>query len=380
MPESTAGNAMNPGRPGLAPRRHLSPVRLLLGLGKRVYALLLIVVVLWLSWRAFKYLLVALIFSAPPPPQIVELPRRMDVSMLSPQAYSAAGIAATENPRTPPAHYHQLGAWFQSDAANDCTRSGCHQPLPHGKNKADRAFLNLHATSLHCGVCHMQTDQTPLDLTWYDLRSGTPAEVPALLRAYGWLMTPRALAATDLTPADQRTLVAFLRTAAQEAGREAVLAQLADHLAAVRVGSDEFLRLLETARKTVPQHFRGEYGAKLALVDAQSKQPRLKHPASEEAVRQYLAQAESLGPADRQAVLARVHPLRRQPTLTCTQCHSPQGGLVNLAAVGYPEARIQALLQPLVMQAIEHVVAGREFYMPGFMTPPGASQPSQQPE
>ena len=120
-PEHTATNAVDTRRNALG-----LVGRLVLGLVKRVYAVTLIVVVLWLSWNAFWYLLDSLIFSAPPPAQIVDLPLRLDESVLERATGTFAGIVATRNPRTPPVHYHRIEGWYQPDHFNDCTRSGCH--------------------------------------------------------------------------------------------------------------------------------------------------------------------------------------------------------------------------------------------------------------
>lgn len=331
---------------------------------ERIWGAVLILLVLWLSWRAFSYLLHALVYPTPPPPQVVDLPLRADKTLLARPATAFPGVLSVENPRAPLAHYHRLGTWFQVDHANSCTQSGCHAPLPHGENKADRAFLNMHATALHCGVCHMQTDQTPLPLAWYSIDTARAAEPPALLRAYAWLMAAPP-AGGEYSRAQQAEIVGLLRTSARQAGGNPALAGLADHLAAVRADSEEFPRLRDAARAAVPLHFRGEYGVKLALVDG-SGRARLSHPGNEAAVREYLQNKDRLTGAPLDAVLARVHPARRTPTLQCAQCHTLEKPLVDLAKLGYPDARLQQLNQPLVIRAIEHMMQGEEFHMPGF--------------
>lgn len=364
MPEPAAAA---PARP---PRRSAFRIArgLLVGGATRLYALILIAIVLYLSWRAFKYLILALLLPAPPPPQIVDIPRRM-VEQLRQPGPGFAGVTAVEHPRTPVGHYHRVEPWFQPDPANTCTRSGCHTPLPHGRNKADRAFLNMHATSLHCGVCHLQSDRVPLPLTWYDLDDGAPAGPPALLKAYGRVLALRARPALQATAAEQDELVQLVQAAARAARDDTALAHLAAHLAAVRPESGEFANLVETAATTLPRHFRGEYGAKLAVLDPIAGRPRLEHPDSAAAVREYLARGAQLDPAARDALLARVHTARRPQTLTCSACHTPHDALVDLAAVGYPPERIAQLVQPLITRAIEHIMQGQEFRMPTLLTP-----------
>ena len=78
--------------------------RLLWGLGKRGYALALILIVLWLSWRALYYLVAALILPARPPEQIVNTPVRLNQSvMIRPQnaAKSMPTIATDRSPLSP---------------------------------------------------------------------------------------------------------------------------------------------------------------------------------------------------------------------------------------------------------------------------------------
>jgi hypothetical protein len=341
-------------------------LRGVLDLVKRVYALALMVLVLWLSWLAFEYLLVSLIFPAPPPEQIVDLPLRPDKRMMDQPPAAFTGVLSVENPRAPLAHYHRVDNWFQADRYNNCTQSGCHAPLPHGDNRATRAFLNMHATSLHCGVCHLATDARPLQLVWYDLADGDVAPPPALLRAYALLL--RLDAPEKINPADDTALVDALQAAAAlaQGGR---LDFLAEHFAAVRPGTNLWFELRTAALAELPRHFRGEYGAKLAVASDDGG-PILGHGGNTAAVQEYLENQETLTPERRAALLEQIHPRRREPTLACSDCHASQDRLLDLAQVGYPPARVEALKQPLVTQMIENIAAGETFYMPRFLEDP----------
>jgi hypothetical protein len=346
---------------------------------RRLYALLLIAVVLYLSYRAAHYLVSALILPTAPPAQIVDLPRRATEALRAPGAPAFAGVTAVEHPRAPLGHYHLVDTWFQPDRFNGCTQSGCHAPLPHGRNRTDRAFLNMHATSLHCGVCHLQSDSVPLPLAWYDLRTGDLTAPPALLAAYAWLTAATDRAPPEYTAAEQAEIARLLGAAVAQAGVDLGLSGLIRHLTAVRPDSEVFPRLIAHALEVVPRKFRGEYGAKLALLDAAGR-PRLQHPDSAAAIREYLARRETASDDQRQALLARVHTARRPATLQCTDCHTPTDSIVDLARVGYPPARIQQLVQPLIMRAIEHMRAGREFQMPTMLpASSGGAQPTTQP-
>ncbi len=354
-------------KPGQAVRRAFSSAgRLLWELVKRSYAVILIVVILWLSWLAVYYLVSSLMLPARPPSQIVDIPTKLNESILI--RSEAKSAQATANPRGPLSHYHRLDEGFQADRFNGCTLSQCHAPLPHGKNKADRAFLNMHATSIHCGVCHAQHDQKPLSLAWYDLNTGKARDrAPALLRAYAWLTEPSIRDKTAFTVNDQTEIVGLLRAAADEGYGETKLIGLGEHLAAVRATSDEFIRLVRVTRDAIQGHFRGEYGAKLALAEPRTKQPLLASLGNKKAVQDFLAHRGPWTTEEKALALKKIHPTRREATLHCTECHRAEGSLVDLPALGYPPARIQAISSPLVTDAIQHVVEGKPFYLPSFL-------------
>ncbi len=369
--------ADTPARPGHHKVRPAAVGRGLWSSVRRLYSLALILVIVWLMVLAVRYLFRSLFRTAPPPPQIVNLPTRLTEDLLKTRRQEWLAVRATEHPRSPVAHYHRLDTWIQPDRFNDCTRSGCHRPLPHTQHKEVRAFLNMHATSLHCGVCHMKSADTPLAMTWYGLDDAKASAPPAALRAYALVMSAEGRQRfARATAADQTELVGLLREAARQADGVQALEQLADHIAAVRSDSDAFRDFVEAARSLLPRHFRGEYGAKLALSDRASKRPIVGHPGTEAAVKEYLESAQH-GPliaAARDSLLGRVHPLRREKPLHCTDCHRQEGSLIDFAGLGYPPARREALFSPPVFQMIENIAAGRPMHLPQFIAPQ-ASQP-----
>jgi hypothetical protein len=343
--------------------------RLLAGLLKRLYALAAIVVIFWLTYNAFRYLIDSLLIPTRAPGQITALPRRLDEALLRGRRPDWLGLAAVEHPRSPLSHYHRFDTWIQADPMNDCTRSGCHGPLPHAKRKEVRAFLNMHATTLHCGVCHMQSDDVPLPLVWYDLERGRVRNAPALLRSLDWLATRQPPADDAAARAQQRQIVALLRQAAQEAGGDAALSRLAEHLHAVRAASPAFERLLTSATETVQRSLRGLYGAKLALRSQTGGLPLLGHPGTESAVQRYLVERDQASEERKRELLAAVHPRRRSEPLTCAACHRDHPSHVDLAALGYPPARVEALTDPVVVRMIEHIAQGHPFHLPRVMEP-----------
>ena len=340
------------------------------GLIQRVYAIVLIAVILWASYRAIHYLVVFLMFPPPPPLQITQVPKRLDEALLRTSADDFAGMTATEHVRSPLSHFHRLDDWFQYDRFNDCTRSGCHSPLPHTQHREVRAFLNMHATSLHCAVCHYAPHDQHPELTWYDLHSGEPIDRPPLLSAYEFVISPRLMDAEALTPEDQAQLVRLLRAAANAAAGEpaARIAALAESAAAPRVSSDELRHAIAIARAILPRYFRGEYGAKLALrVDG--GRPMLAYPDTKAAVDAYLALDENASESRRDELVRQVHLGGQLPSIECEFCHRAEGGWLDLSTVGYPRQRIEALHNPWISRTIEHMAEGQTLHLPRFIAP-----------
>lgn len=346
---------------------------------RRAYALALIALILWLSAGAILYLVQSLIIPSAAPPQVTGLPKVLDVSLLKGPEVDWRGLAAVEHPRSPLAHFHQFETWIQSDPLNDCTRSGCHAPLPHSQRKQVRAFLNMHATSLHCGVCHLEFETQPLPLVWYGLADGRPRARPALLDVLAWLEA-RPQEPERYGPVQQREIVALLTAASNDFPGEWHLPRLAADLSAVRAGSDSFLALLSDTDDAVRRALRGSYAAKIARRDPAGG-PILGNAGTEAAIQAWLERGATATGAAREAMLQAVHPRRRETALQCTDCHRAQGGLLDFAALGYPAARIRSLTEPSIFTMIENIAAGRAFELPsvgrGLFAP--QSQPAPRP-
>lgn len=356
------------------PRRSVRFAKLLI---PRAYALAMLGLLCTLTFMALRYLYVALVTPAKAPAQITALPTRLTADLLDTSRSDWQALDATDTPRTPPSHYHRIDGWVATDRVNDCTRSGCHSPIPHSKNKVTRAFLNMHSTSIHCGVCHMRGDERPRPLVWYELEKGRIAEPPAILEAYGMLASPDAAQHWDKPTADdQARLVESLKAAARQSPAGNALVTLAEHFEAVAPGSPMFQSLLSEARTSLPRHFRGEYGAKLAVKDATTGGPILGHPGTEEVVQSYLTRRDGLDKQAREQLLERVHPLRRKDALSCGDCHTPTDSLVDFKSVGFPQARIHDMTAPIVVKMTDHLRRGDPaFTMPEFTSPAPTTQP-----
>lgn len=368
-PVSRSGRAV--GRAIAAFVRSVHRLRLM----SRLYAAALIAVIVGVTWLSLRYLLNSLAVDQPPA-QIVALPTRLDRAALGAGRSAFAALDAAEHPRSPLAHYHRLDSWIRPDSFNDCARAGCHNPLPHSKKKEVRAFLNMHATSIHCGVCHFTQDERPLSLAWYDLDNGKSRDPPSILRAYEMVTGPDVASRWKKADREEQSrLVGLLRSSALESGGARDLEELADHFEAYRLDSPGFERLLTEAPDLLPRHFRGEYGAKLAVLDRATGNTMKGHPNTRTAVREWLARKDSAAESERKELLAAVHPLRRETALTCTDCHTASGGLVDFAKAGYPPARIDQLIAPIVFRMIEHINAGRPFHLPSVIggAPPPAN-------
>ncbi len=341
---------------------------------RRAYALAIIFVICGLSWRAISYLVDGLLRPSDVPPQISGLPLRLDAQALTDGADGWTGLQVVENARSPLSRYHRFHGWVQPDARNDCVRSGCHGPLPHAERKEVRAFLNMHASAMHCGVCHLETESEQPALGWYDIQTGVRSEPPALLRAAGWLDAAASQPVREFSSDDQAAIVGLLRAAHTHAAGSDGLEALADHLAAVRPASPAFAQLVDEGRATVARAFRGSYGAKLALLGADGR-PILAHPGAEAAVRDFLARGAAAAQEQREAMLSAVHPRRRAEPLDCSACHVASGSRMEFAALGYPPARVERLLHSAIFQMIQHIADGQPFHMPNVLPAEAPRQP-----
>jgi hypothetical protein len=346
----------------------------------RGYAIALFVLITWTTWMAVRYLVTSLASADTAPTQITNLPTRLDRAALGAERSAFDALDAAEHPRSPLAHYHRLDNWIRPDPFNDCTRSGCHGPLPHSRSQDVRAFLNMHATSIHCGVCHFNSEHRPRKLVWYDQTTGRPGEPPAILRAQELVTGPDAPARWKKADAsDQRELVRLIRLAARDGGGLRSLDQLADHLEAYRVGSRGFEQVLAEAPAILRRHCRGEYGAKLAMVAQDGSGPQRGHPRTNRAVSEWLANQDTTDAELRARLLNAVHPLRREQALNCTDCHAARDSLVDFAAMGYPREGIERFVAPTLFRMIEHIHAGRPFNLPGVLEDDTAKPPGTRP-
>lgn len=328
----------------------------------RGYPIALMLVIVWLSWGAIHYLFTSLLSPTPSPAAIAGVPRKLDAATLRESRPEWAGLQAAENPRAPLAHFHRFDTWIEPDRFNDCTRSGCHAPLPHSKSKELRAFLNMHATSLHCGVCHFKSESQPLPLAWYDLNNGKPGTTPAALRAYAQLEDEPNFVKLDR--GQLKKITDLLREVADVSHVES-LKRIAREIDGTRPGTDRITPLLQMARDAVRREFRGSYGSKLAVLGSDGK-PIFAHPNTQAAVREWLQSGAKSEGATRERLLAAVHPNKRESPPDCKSCHTAERSQVDFAKLGYPPSRARSLYESQIFDMIRHIAEGRPFYLPSF--------------
>ena len=346
---------------------------------KRIYAVAMIGLVAYLSYLALHYLVTTLMIPTPPPAQITGVPLRMSHEILDSDLSDWRGIQAAEIPRMPVAHYHRISGWLQPDRFNTCTTSGCHNMLAHSKHKATRAFLNMHAANMQCGVCHLES-ATPLPLTWYSLDDGQATDPPAMLRLFAWLLEQRAAGILDAPTLEFHTeLMTLLDQMVAQARQSKNIVALADEVRAPRYTSDQFVTLVHELLHRLPQFFHSRYGAKLALRDPRTGQPLLDGGGDRAAIRQVARGELPEEPAARAALFERVHPGHRAATLDCHACHTQEESIVDLTTVGYPAPRITALREGFIFGAIERIAAGHPLYLPTFLQPDNTAPEPREP-
>ena len=138
-------------------------------------------------------------------------------------------------PRSPMGHYHQVDQWFQPDASNGCTISGCHEPLPHGPKIKVAAFANFHTTFLDCRMCHVPAAH-PTTARWISTDTNRPAEIPVILQLMAYL--EQNAGTTELNPtAANATITALLQQTVITLGGDGMLDQLLSQMQSTQPGS-----------------------------------------------------------------------------------------------------------------------------------------------
>lgn len=334
------------------------------GIVRRTYAIGLFALCGIIGYNSIRFLLMLLFTRQAAPVEIVAIPKRLDARLLTAAAVTPGGhdTEPSFRPRGPLAHFHSIPDWFEADPGNNCTTSGCHPPLPHGKRIEVRAFLNMHSTFVDCQVCHASDARSGGEARWFDLADREPREPPAVLKLAGLLDRPDQLAAMPAERVNE-TLIPLMRAAVEDSGGNAELSGWLLRLETAYPDSEpwhEIIQDLANPRTGLRTHVHGEYGAKIGLY-RNDQLIGLPGPEQREAVRKYLSSSET---DSIEQLRATIHKNVEKVGAMCTPCHSPSPTLVDFTRLGYPPARVESLQGSAVVRQVLTIEQGKPFHLP----------------
>jgi len=264
--------------------------------------------------------------------------------------------------RAPMSHYHGVDQWFQPDNHNGCTIEGCHSPLPHNKIAAVRSFDNFHATFLTCELCHKYTITSKTEPLWVNIQTGGTQEPPAILNLMLCLENNQQEISDDPFSVHP-TIVNLLEETLNINGGDPLLEYILVQLNTAEPGSPVWNHAVMELRIEIPQHARGEYGAKLAPLslvapnfDYQKQGETLSDLAD-----QYFAAADD--ETQLQAVHEKIHGALLEKPQNCKACHSETELILDFEKLGYSATRTEFLKNlPLASQILQ-IQQGQQFYI-----------------
>jgi hypothetical protein len=343
------------------------PGRIAKGLMKRGYSLVLLSVCAVLCFISMRFLFGLLLERQAAPTEIVEIPKRLDAETLA-TSFSKPGAGAktkAEAPRGPLAHFHEIPTWFQPDPGNNCTVSGCHGPLPHGRRVEVRAFLNMHTTFVDCAVCHASDADQVKNAKWFSLADRQGRAAPAVIHLAGEFERWGEDFSKD-PAAIQAQLLPLIRQAVEDSGGNTQLSEWALRLETTYVGSESWRNLVKQIQDNLHLHAHGEYNAKIGLYQG----PRLLGTPTDpqaKATGQYLSGKKAMTDEQKQSLLTTIHQGVRPAGALCTPCHSAQATRINLSSLGYSTNRAESLQSSLIVQMMLSIERGQPFHLPAVM-------------
>jgi hypothetical protein len=317
----------------------------------RIYALFLVGLVLYAGYLAVHYLVLTVFFPPQVPAKILDWPGRLDVAALRSTENPGVEIPA---PRAPVSHYHSVDRWFQVDSQNGCVVDGCHEALPHDRRAKVPAFANFHTTFLTCEMCHAASARRPVAAHWVNIDTGKPAEIPTILRLMAYLELNEQV--IQAQPADaQQDIIPLLSKTVATLGGDGELDNLLAQMQSAQPGSPVWKQAVAELTAELPQHARGEYGAKLA--HASDDRAAMLDSFTEQSANYEMS---SKNPDQLKSLHS---PLASAPA-TCLACHDDQPGMLDFAAVGYSPKRTKSLGSLAVARLMQHIREGQSFYLP----------------
>ncbi len=365
MVETQASPSPSPKSPKPAARRSLL-ARFLFAWGRlivRIYAFVVMLVILWAGYTSVAYLVKAVFAPPRTPSRFSGWAATLNARDLRSEETYGVTLPAR---RAPLGHYHAVNRWFEPDPHNNCTLSGCHSPLPHTERKEVRAFANFHVTFLACQMCHDKGISNKDRIVWVAKTTGETQEKPAILRLINELETDVDQISAD--PASRQAIVlGLLRQVTEIIREDPLLDYLRVQLESTSPGSPVWRQSVDQLKQELPNHLRGEYGAKLMTQEdaLQSKRDSRK---TADLARRFLA-AEAKSP-ERGELYQEAHAGVLARPGACLDCHGEKEARLDYEALGYPRDRRTVLRGLPIAQMMEQIRAGQPFpYLPGVIEP-----------
>jgi hypothetical protein len=323
----------------------------------RVYALGIMLLVIWTFYAAVSYLVRSIFWPTPIPQELLEWKGRVPAeAMRKPEPKALDGMS----PRAPLSHYHRVGRWFQADPHNGCTTNGCHSPLPHTKHAATRAFANFHGIFLSCQMCHQASTHRPEAVAWVSAASGQVRQPPPILQLASYLEVERNRISED--PAGAHPVIVELLTQTVEvSGGDPILDYLRLEVTTSEPGSPVWLQAVAQLASELSEHMRGEYGAKLAPRGVAEGYVQLEEQLTQQAQRYLSAPADS---PERRQIHREIHASLMPKPRFCLACHGGQPPMIDFASLGYSPKRVSALRKSVLADEIERLERGGLFRLP----------------
>jgi len=331
----------------------------------RLYALMILLVLVWAGYTAVTYLFGSVFKLTPVPEKFTEWQANFNVEALRGEDVPGVGKPAM---RAPLGHYHGVDRWFQADAHNGCTVSGCHSPMPHSQLPAVRAFSNFHTTFLTCQTCHEPTETRPKPAVWVSMATGEVQEPPALLRLITHIQEDQDKIKNN-PAAIHPVIVELLKQTLEIVGGDAPLNYLRVQIETSEPGSPVWRLAIGQLAVELPLHERGEYGAKIAPKafgeDYLQFYGRIKR-ATRDYARAGGGGVEKMEPEVFQLYKDVHAPLRKDAT-SCMSCHGDKPSLLNLESLGYSSTRATALRSNPLADQMQQLRRGEPFKLPSFL-------------
>lgn len=328
----------------------------------RLYALAIMVVVLWTGYTAVKYLADYVFTPVRVPEGFIDWQVTTDADELL-TGRSQTTSSDTRDARAPLPHYHQITGWFQQDRHETCLTEGCHLPLPHTRNKAIRAFANFHTTFATCGICHDASAVEATSVVWTNNDTGQVQQPPAVLQLQTMFENNADLIADAPSEVHPR-MVALLQQMSASMPEDSLVKFLRIQIDTSQPGSPVWRQAVRELESELPNQARGQYPAKLTYAPGRQ---RPSWPVNDHArlTRTYLD--DNTSPQDRTQALNDLHaPVLPSPN-ACMKCHSQDGTTIDLEKAGYPSSRVQVLSSSPIASMMQQIRQGTPFYLPTFL-------------